>query len=66
MVYYSDNVFKVLILLLQEAQSEIEKNINKQLYYNRRNDVVEVWSEDYNDVEGKLDWKSANLVLGFI
>ena len=42
MVYYSDNVFKVLILLLQEAQSEIEKNINKQLYYNRRNDVVEV------------------------
>ena len=66
MVYYSANVFKVLILLLQEAQSEIEKNINKQLYYNRRNDVVEVWSEDYNDVEGKLDWKSANLVLGFI
>ena len=60
MVYYSDNgrskIFKSPNFTSSRSpQSEIEKNINKQLYSNRRNDVAEVLSEGYNDAEGKLD-----------
>lgn len=47
----------------RSLQLEIEKK-GKQLYYSRRDIVVEVWIEGCKGIEGKLDRKGGNWVLG--
>lgn len=38
-------------------RTELDKHINKQLYCNRREAVVEVYTKDFNDAEGRFDRK---------